>query len=107
MVSKHSLNGRNQYIIIMISLETLVPKDHLIRKVDKAINFSFIYPIVESAYSTLGRPSIDPVILVKIIFIQYLFGIRSMRQTIKEIDTNNTVNRKFFRGSWMIRESRS
>ncbi|MGK0578019.1 transposase, partial [Macrococcus capreoli] len=35
-----------------------------------------------------GRPSIDPVILVKIILIQKLFGIKSMRQTIKEIETN-------------------
>lgn len=86
MMSKHPMNGRDQYM--MISLEDLVPKDHLIRKVDKAIDFTFIYPIVESTYSTLGRPSIDPVVLVKIVFIQYLFGIRSMRQTIKEIDTN-------------------
>ncbi|MBO0472090.1 IS1182 family transposase [Enterococcus sp. DIV0242_7C1] len=86
MMSKHPMNGRDQYM--MISLEELVPKDHLIRKIDKAIDFTFIYPIVESTYSTLGRPSIDPVVLVKIVFIQYLFGIRSMRQTIKEIDTN-------------------
>ncbi|MES6927194.1 transposase, partial [Cutibacterium acnes] len=35
-----------------------------------------------------GRPSIDPVVLIKIAFIQCIFGIRSMRQTIKEIETN-------------------
>lgn len=85
-MSKHSMNGRNQFA--MVTVDDLVPKDHLVRTIDQAISFDFIYPIVESTYSTLGRPSIDPVILVKLVFIQYLFGIRSMRQTIKEVDTN-------------------
>ncbi|MCL2497655.1 MAG: transposase [Symbiobacteriaceae bacterium] len=39
---------------------------------------------MEDTYSHTGRPSIDPVILVKIVIIQYLFGIRSMRQTIRD-----------------------
>lgn len=71
-----------------ISLEALVLKNHLVRKIDKSLSFDFIYPIVESAYSTIGRPSVDPVVLVKLVFIQYLFGIRSMRLTIKEVETN-------------------
>ncbi len=37
---------------------------------------------------TGARPSVDPVVLIKMVFIQYIFGIRSMRQTIKEIETN-------------------
>ncbi|HLO13016.1 MAG TPA: IS1182 family transposase, partial [Pseudoneobacillus sp.] len=64
------------------------PENHLVRKLESAIDFSFIYPLVENLYSGLGRPSIDPVVLFKMIFIQYIFGIRSMRQTIKEIETN-------------------
>jgi transposase len=43
---------------------------------------------VKDVYSEVGRPSIDPVILIKLIFIQYTFGIRSMRQTIAEVETN-------------------
>ncbi|MFJ7841879.1 IS1182 family transposase [Lysinibacillus sphaericus] len=66
----------------------MVPQDHLVRKLEAAIDFSFIYPLVENLYSSLGRPSIDPVVLFKMTFIQYVFGIRSMRQTIKEIETN-------------------
>ena len=42
----------------------------------------------QNLYSTLGRPSIDPVVLIKMTFIQYVFGIHSMPQTIKEIETN-------------------
>ncbi|WP_312009675.1 transposase, partial [Shouchella clausii] len=70
-------------------MEKLVPEDHLVRKLDAVINFDFIYDLVEDLYSKdKGRPSVDPVVLVKMVFIQYIFGIRSMRQTIKEIETN-------------------
>src|SRR3712207_5215736 len=71
-----------------ISLDALVPKEHIIRKIDAAIDFSFIYEKVKPFYSSIGKPSIDPVVLFKIILIQYLFGIRSMRQTIQEIEVN-------------------
>ncbi|MEY8736699.1 IS1182 family transposase [Lactobacillus sp. AN1001] len=71
------------------SLDDLVPKDHLLRKVDQIVDFSFIYDLVEDSYcKNNGRPSLDPVLLIKIPLIQYLFGIRSMRQTIKEIQVN-------------------
>ena len=73
---------------VKISLEALVPEKHILRVIDKAIDFSFIYEEVEGLYSEKGRPGIDPVSLFKIVFIQYLFGIRSMRQTIKEIEVN-------------------
>lgn len=86
MMTRRTTDSRNCFEIV--SIEDLVPKDHLVRKVDKALDFDFIYPLVESMYSSQGRPSIDPIILFKMVFIQYLFGIRSMRQTIKEIETN-------------------
>jgi transposase len=73
----------------MLSIEELVPKDHLLRDIDRAISFDFIYDLVEDLYCLdNGRPSIDPVVLIKIILIKYLFGIRSIRQTIKEIEVN-------------------
>ena len=79
-----------QQQIQFIALEDLVPQDHILRSIDRAIDFSFIYEEVEGLYSPfdMGRPGIDPVSLFKIVFIQYLFGIRSMRQTIREIDVN-------------------
>lgn len=73
----------------VVCFDDLVPHNHLVRKIKKLIDFSFIYDIVESLYSEdQGRPSIDPVILFKIVFIQYLFNIRSMRRTIEEIEVN-------------------
>lgn len=86
MLTKRGKELRTQ--IEFNSLEDLVPKDHLLRKVDQAIDFNFIYNEVSELYSDFGRPSIDPVVLIKIVLIQYLFGIPSMRQTIKEIQVN-------------------
>ena len=83
-------NRMNQRQIKFMCLEDLVPENHLLRDIDRAIDFSFIYEEVNGLYSEIewGKPGIDPVSLFKIVFIQYLFGIRSMRQTIKEIEVN-------------------
>lgn len=87
MLQKESGKPRGQ--IRMVCIEELVPQDHLLRKVEAVMDWSFIYPLVENRYSKdKGRPSLDPVMLVKIAVIQYMFGIRSMRQTIKDIEVN-------------------
>lgn len=86
MITKTARKGEQ---IEMVSLDQLVPEDHLLRKIDEHIDFSFIYDLVEDKYSQdNGRPSIDPVTLIKIPIIQYMFGIKSMRHTIKEIEVN-------------------
>ena len=73
----------------IFSIDQVVPKNHILRDIDRAIDFSFIYDLVKDKYCLdNGRPSIDPVLLIKIPFIQYLFGIRSMRQTMREIEVN-------------------
>jgi transposase len=59
----------------MITLDQLVPANYLVRKIEASIDFTFIYDLVKDMYSEVGRPSIDPVILVKLTFIQYTFCI--------------------------------
>ncbi len=87
MLIKKDLLPRTQMEIA--ALDDLVPENHLVRQVEAAINLDFIYPIVEPTYSKeTGRPSIDPVVLIKLIMLQHLFGIPSMRQTIKEVEVN-------------------
>ncbi len=71
-----------------ITLDKLVPKEHLVRKLDKAIDLSFIRDKVQHLYSKTGTYSIDPIVLFKIIIVQNIFGIRSMRRTIQEIEVN-------------------
>lgn len=74
--------------IILNTIEGLVPQDHEVRKLESCIDWSFIYPLVEHLYSDFGRPSIDPVVLFKMLFINIVFGIGSMRKTCKEIQVN-------------------
>lgn len=84
-----SRNEKERKQIQIVSIEDLVPQEHLLRDIEQTIDFSFIYKLVEDKYSKdRGRPSIDPVTLIKIPLLQYLYGIRSMRQTIKEIEVN-------------------
>lgn len=85
-MTKHN-NQKNDNFILN-TIEELVPQEHLVRKLEKSIDWTFIYPMVEELYSEIGRPSIDPVILFKMIFINYLFGINSMRKTCEEIKVN-------------------
>lgn len=54
-----------QLRMIMIDMEELIPKDHLVRKIKGNIDFDFIYEEAEAYYSKIGRPSIDPVCLIR------------------------------------------
>lgn len=73
----------------IVSVEELVPANHLLRKIDQAVDFKFIREKVRDLYcENNGRPAIDPVVLFKMLFIGYLFGIRSERQLVKEIEVN-------------------
>ena len=72
----------------MSTLDDLVLQDHLVRTLEATIDWKFIYPLVKSLYSDFGRCSIDPVGLFKMIFINYTFGINSMRMTGEEIKVN-------------------
>ena len=75
--------------IKILDIESLMPKNHLLRKIDKVINFDEIYEMTQKYYcEDNGRPCCDPVVVVKIALLQHLFGIRSLRQTIKEVETN-------------------
>ena len=99
MMTQNADKKREQ--VQMFCMDDLVPENHLLRLIDKAIDWTFIYDLVEDKYSLdFGRPSMDPVMLIKIPFIQYLYGIRSMRQTIREIEVN--VAYRWFLGLEML-----
>lgn len=78
-----------QHELEMVTLEQLVPKNHLVRKVDVAIDFEFIRDEVAHLYcQDNGRPPVDPVRLFKMLILGYLFGIPSERKLVKEIEVN-------------------
>ena len=75
--------------IEMLCTDMLVPENHLLRKIDRAVDFTRIYDFVSELYcEDNGRPSLDPVTLIKLPILQYMFGIRSMRQTVREVEVN-------------------
>ena len=75
--------------IILMTLSEIVPINHFLRKVAEAIDFKFIYNLTEEYYSrTSGRNSLDPVVLFKLVFLKDFYGIKSMRETIKRIETD-------------------
>lgn len=74
-----------QRIYYNINLDSLVPEDHLLKRLDKLVSFNFVRDITKNYYSHTDKPSIDPVVLVKMLLIGYLFDIRSERKLIEEI----------------------
>ena len=74
--------------MILSTLEELVPAEHMVRKLDNCIDFRFIEELVSDLYSESGRPSVPPVVLFKLIFINIIFGINSMRRTCEECQVN-------------------
>lgn len=84
---------RNEYIkqteFETVTIEQLVPADHILRKIEEHYDFGFVRQRMESLYcKKQGRPAIDPVVLFKMLLIGYIFGIRSERQLEKEIQVN-------------------
>ena len=80
-------NARREPVIL--DLDTLVPKDHLLRKIEKVMDYDWMYERLDPLYChDNGRPGTDPVVLIKMVLIQHLFGIPSLRQTYREIQVN-------------------
>ena len=77
-----------QQKMLCVTLESLMPQEHFLRRLDSLMDFSFIYQRVESLYSHRGRPSIDPVVVVKMLLLGYLYGIDSERRLEQEVRVN-------------------
>ena len=79
--------GKRQFepkLFHSLSLEGMVPGDHLLRRLDKIVNLSFVRELCRPYYSHTGQPSIDPEVLFKMMFLGYLFGITSERRLAEE-----------------------
>ncbi len=73
----------------LVSIESLVPSGHLLRKIDQAVEFGFIRDRVKHLYcEDNGRPALDPVVLFKLLLLGYLYGVRSERQLMREVEVN-------------------
>ena len=73
------------------SLERLVPDDHLLRRIAERVDFFFIRPLCRPYYSHTGQPSVDPVVLFKLLLVGYLYGITSERRLAEEVRLTSPI----------------
>ena len=66
-----------------VSLEDLVPADHVSRHVERTLDLAFVREVVRGTYAGIGRPSIDPVVFFKMQLILFFEGLRSERQLMR------------------------
>ena len=89
--------------IVMVDVDGLVPQDHLLRKVERVMDYDWLYERLSPYYcADNGRPGTDPVVLIKMVLIQHLFGIASLRQTYRDIQVN--VAYRWFLGYSLLEE---
>lgn len=81
-------NQNRQLKMCFVTLDELMPQEHFLRDLDRCVDFNFIYDKVEALYSNTGRPSVDPVMLIKMMLIGYLYGIESERRLEREVRVN-------------------
>lgn len=77
-----------QQKMLCVTLESLMPEQHFLRDLERLVDFDFIYEKVDALYSHTGRPSIDPVVIVKMMLLGYLYGIDSERRLEREVQVN-------------------
>lgn len=73
----------------LVAIGSLVPEGHLLRKIEATVDFGFIRDRVKHLYcEDNGRPALDPVVLFKLLLLGYLYGVRSERQLMREVEVN-------------------
>ena len=77
-----------QMQMMIVNIESLIPQNHLLKKINDSIDFSFIYELAAPYYSNIGRKSIDPVCLIKMLLVGFLYGIKSERRLVEEVSLN-------------------
>ena len=82
------LNGDQRQLFYEFSLDEVVPDDHLVRQISSVLDLSWVHAELASYYSSTGRPSIDPVLMIRMLIVGYIFAIRSERQICREVQVN-------------------
>ena len=94
-------DARNE--IQFVDIDSLVPQEHLLRKIERVMDYEWIYERLEPYYChDNGRPGTDPVVLIKMVLIQHLYGIPSLRQTQQRIQ--DTLSYRWFLGYNLLEE---
>ena len=77
--------ARTESLFYYFRLEDQIPEDHLLRLIDRYVDLSFVRERLRGLYSSTGRPSIDPEVLLRLLLVGYLYGITSERRLLEEV----------------------
>jgi transposase len=84
--------GRREHsqgqFLYAFSLDKVVPPDHLVRQIDGVLDLSWVHKELAPYYSHTGRPSIDPVLMIRMLLVGYVFALRSERRLCSEVQVN-------------------
>src|SRR5271157_1518727 len=92
--------GQGQFFY-SFALDKVVPPDHLVRQIDGILDLSWVHKELAPYYSHTGRPSIDPLLMIRMLMVGYVFAIRSERQLCSEVQSIWRKGRKRIRLSWL------
>ena len=100
------LGKRNpqQPLFYYFNMADVIPKNHILRLINKYVDFSFIRSKVKHLYSDMGRPSIDPEVLIRMLLIGYLYGITSERKLCEEVRMH--IGYRWFVGLQLVEKLR-
>lgn len=75
-------------LFVCVAMSDLVPADHLVRKLNKVVDLDWVRLATADYYSGMGRPSVDPVVIAKMLLLSFLVGIDSERELLRQIQVN-------------------
>ncbi len=84
-------NGQGQFFY-SFELDAVVPPDHLVRQIDDVLDLSWVHKELAPYYSHTGRPSIDPVLMIRMLMVGYVFAIRSERRLCAEVQGQSSLS---------------
>ncbi|QWB96449.1 transposase [Mycoplasmatota bacterium] len=90
IMSHQKTQAKDEFI--MSTMEDIVPKDHLVRKLIKHVDYTFIRELAKPYYSDIGRPGYDPVVLFKIAILKSTFGISSIEGPVKKLKSISHID---------------
>ena len=79
------LKRDQEQLFYSFNLEEAVPEDHLVREIAAVLDLSWVYDALAPHYPMVGRPSIDPVLMIRMLIVGYVFAIRSERALCREV----------------------
>src|SRR4029077_13132018 len=82
------LKHEQEQLFYEFRLDEAVPGDHLVREIAAVLDLTWVRAELASYYSPLGRPSIDPVLMIRMLTVGYVFAIRSERLLCREVQVN-------------------